>query len=194
MCLKCFSWVIISKEIPQRDYVHFCWNDSCIKLPLCNNGSYQCIAFNKFLYFILYFLYRGWLDIGKRIFVQGFLWLTLAFIFLTGTHRITFFSLGYLIGAFIFLWLGNDLYLRPIRIILKWWAKYQFNVCFKFKYRVGGVKGHLFHCVPFSLANYIFLRGRWWLCQFKPLDIICDACPIFAMTLAIKGSLFLKNK
>lgn len=64
---------------------------------------------------------RSYLDVVKRIVFQAFLWVTLAVVFLAGTNRVNLFSLGYLIGAFIFLWQGNDLYLRPVKTILKWW-------------------------------------------------------------------------
>uniref|UniRef100_A0A1B6DCY7 Uncharacterized protein n=1 Tax=Clastoptera arizonana TaxID=38151 RepID=A0A1B6DCY7_9HEMI len=69
---------------------------------------------------------RSWLDIGKRIVLSAFIWFTLAVVFLTGTNRVNLFSLGYLVGSFIFLWQGNDLYLRPIQYILRWW-KYLIN-------------------------------------------------------------------
>nr|XP_018904353.1 PREDICTED: piezo-type mechanosensitive ion channel component 2 isoform X9 [Bemisia tabaci] len=107
---------------------------------------------------------RGWLDIGKRIFVQGFLWLTLAFIFLTGTHRITFFSLGYLIGAFIFLWLGNDLYLRPIRIILKWWD-------YLILYNVLVILSKTLLQIPACLFIKVMQEKFCWLTQL--LEISC---------------------
>lgn len=63
---------------------------------------------------------RSWLDIVKRIALLGSLWVTLAIMFLTGTNRVNLFSLGYLIGSFVFLWQGTDLYLRPIKSTLKW--------------------------------------------------------------------------
>ncbi|XP_050433590.1 piezo-type mechanosensitive ion channel component isoform X6 [Adelges cooleyi] len=66
---------------------------------------------------------RSWLDIVKRIVLIGFIWFTLAIVFLAGTNRVNLFSLGYLIGSFIFLWQGNDYYLRPVNVILKWWNK-----------------------------------------------------------------------
>ncbi|XP_026683596.1 piezo-type mechanosensitive ion channel component [Diaphorina citri] len=64
---------------------------------------------------------RSWLDIAKRVILQSFLWFTLAVVFLAGTNRVNIFSLGYLVGSFIFLWQGNDFYLRPINVILRWW-------------------------------------------------------------------------
>ncbi|KAG8263218.1 hypothetical protein J6590_038107 [Homalodisca vitripennis] len=65
---------------------------------------------------------RSWLDIIKRMILSAFIWFTLAIVFLAGTNRVNIFSLGYLIGAFIFLWQGNDLYLRPVKVILRWWS------------------------------------------------------------------------
>lgn len=62
---------------------------------------------------------KNWLDIWKRIVFIAFLWIILAIIFLTGTNRVNVFSIGYLIGTFIFLWQGSDLFLRPIANIVK---------------------------------------------------------------------------
>lgn len=67
-------------------------------------------------------LFRSWLDIVKRIVLIGFIWFTLAIVFLAGTNRVNLFSLGYLVGSFIFLWQGNDYYLRPVNVILKWYC------------------------------------------------------------------------
>ncbi|XP_052124815.1 piezo-type mechanosensitive ion channel component isoform X3 [Frankliniella occidentalis] len=64
---------------------------------------------------------RSWLDVVKRGVLLSMMWLTLAIMFLAGTNRVNLFSLGYLIGAFVFLWMGSDLYLRDIRVIHKWW-------------------------------------------------------------------------
>lgn len=47
---------------------------------------------------------RNWLDILKCAVFLGFYWMTLAVVFLAGTNRVNLFSLGYLIGSFIFLW------------------------------------------------------------------------------------------
>lgn len=65
---------------------------------------------------------RNWLDIIKCAVFLGFFWLTLAMVFLAGTNRVNIFSLGYLIGSFIFLWQGTDFYLRPIYVIMRWWG------------------------------------------------------------------------
>lgn len=65
---------------------------------------------------------RNWLDIIKCGLFLGFFWITLAIVFLAGTNRVNIFSIGYLIGSFIFLWQGAEFYLRPINTILKWFA------------------------------------------------------------------------
>lgn len=62
---------------------------------------------------------RSYLDVVKRVVLQGFLWVTLAIVFLAGTNRVNLFSIGYLIGAFVFLWQGSDFYLRPIPKIIR---------------------------------------------------------------------------
>ncbi|XP_048267512.1 piezo-type mechanosensitive ion channel component isoform X8 [Bombus terrestris] len=62
-----------------------------------------------------------WLDIIKRGVLISLMWITLSIMFLAGTERTNLFSLGYLIGAFVFLWQGSDFYLRPVKTILKWW-------------------------------------------------------------------------
>ncbi|XP_055598919.1 piezo-type mechanosensitive ion channel component-like isoform X5 [Uranotaenia lowii] len=64
---------------------------------------------------------RNWLDVVKRGVFLVFFWFTLAIVFWTGSSRVTLFSIGYLIGAFTFLWQGTDFYLRPIKSILKTW-------------------------------------------------------------------------
>ncbi|XP_043467298.1 piezo-type mechanosensitive ion channel component isoform X4 [Leptopilina heterotoma] len=64
---------------------------------------------------------HNWLDVFKRGFLMSLMWITLSIMFLAGTKRTNIFSLGYLIGAFIFLWHGSDFYLIPVKTILKWW-------------------------------------------------------------------------
>ncbi|XP_058794046.1 piezo-type mechanosensitive ion channel component isoform X2 [Phymastichus coffea] len=64
---------------------------------------------------------HNWLDVFKRGSMMSLMWLTLSIMFLAGTKRNNLFSLGYLIGAFVFLWQGSDFYLRPVKTILKWW-------------------------------------------------------------------------
>ncbi|KAK6616816.1 hypothetical protein RUM44_005301, partial [Polyplax serrata] len=61
------------------------------------------------------------LDLLKKAVFSAMLWVTLAVTFTAGTSRVNILSIGYLIGSFIFLWQGNDLYLRRIQSILKWW-------------------------------------------------------------------------
>ena len=70
---------------------------------------------------ILIYFSRSWLDIAKRCFFSSFFWVTLAIVFLAGANRVNIFSLGYLAGAFVFLWQGEDIYLWPVPYILKRW-------------------------------------------------------------------------
>ncbi|KAH8352510.1 hypothetical protein KR084_004589 [Drosophila pseudotakahashii] len=72
---------------------------------------------------------RNYSDILKNGVLCGFYWFTLAVVFLAGTNIADLLALGYLIGAFIFLWQGSDFYLRPIHtIILRWKWLLAFNV------------------------------------------------------------------
>ncbi|KAK1122195.1 hypothetical protein K0M31_009421 [Melipona bicolor] len=64
---------------------------------------------------------HSWLDIVKRGVLISLMWITLSIMFLAGTEKNNLFSLGYLIGAFVFLWQGSDFYLRPVKTILRWW-------------------------------------------------------------------------
>lgn len=64
---------------------------------------------------------KNWLDILKCIVFLGWFWITLAIVFLAGSSHINIYSIGYLIGSFIFLWQGGEYYLRPIYTILRWW-------------------------------------------------------------------------
>lgn len=60
-------------------------------------------------------------DSVKSFFFFCFFWITLAILFLAGTTRINLFGLGYVLGSFIFLWTGNEFYLKPIKVIFKSW-------------------------------------------------------------------------
>ncbi|XP_027198178.2 piezo type mechanosensitive ion channel component isoform X2 [Dermatophagoides pteronyssinus] len=60
-------------------------------------------------------------DSFKSYFLFCFFWITLAVLFLAGTTRINLFGLGYVLGSFIFLWNGNEFYLKPMKMIFKSW-------------------------------------------------------------------------
>ncbi|XP_036224300.2 piezo-type mechanosensitive ion channel component isoform X2 [Bactrocera oleae] len=78
---------------------------------------------------------RNYLDIFMYAVLCGFFWVTLATVFLAGTNMSDFLTLGYLIGAFTFLWEGSDFYLRPIQQIIgrwRWLLAYNvFNIVVK---------------------------------------------------------------
>ncbi|KAK8725948.1 hypothetical protein OTU49_010567 [Cherax quadricarinatus] len=64
---------------------------------------------------------RNYLDMVKVVVFFTSYWITLAVMFLGGTNRVTLFAMGYVLGAFIFLWQGNEFYLRPFPTILRLW-------------------------------------------------------------------------
>ncbi|XP_039949201.1 piezo-type mechanosensitive ion channel component isoform X7 [Bactrocera tryoni] len=85
---------------------------------------------------------RNYLDIFMYAVLCGFFWVTLATVFLAGTNMSDFLTLGYLIGAFIFLWEGSDFYLRPIQQIIgrwRWLLAYNvFNIVVKTSLEMAG--------------------------------------------------------
>ncbi|XP_015610142.1 piezo-type mechanosensitive ion channel component isoform X3 [Cephus cinctus] len=112
---------------------------------------------------------HSWLDILKRGCMMSLMWITLSIMFLAGTKRTNLFSLGYLIGAFVFLWQGSDFYLRPIRTILKWWnvlIGYNIVVIFS-KALLQGVGCVLIKQLEFSACWLIQLLGIACLKKFK---------------------------
>ncbi|XP_069958549.1 piezo-type mechanosensitive ion channel component isoform X11 [Cherax quadricarinatus] len=64
---------------------------------------------------------KNYLDMVKVVVFFTSYWITLAVMFLGGTNRVTLFAMGYVLGAFIFLWQGNEFYLRPFPTILRLW-------------------------------------------------------------------------
>lgn len=57
----------------------------------------------------------------KTTFFASIYWVTLTAVLVAGATKISLFSLGYLFGCFLFLWLGNDAYLLTIpRLIFSW--------------------------------------------------------------------------
>ncbi|XP_041980305.1 piezo-type mechanosensitive ion channel component isoform X3 [Aricia agestis] len=106
-----------------------------------------------------------WLDVIKRMVFLGMLWVTLAIMFMTGTNRVNLFSMGYLIGSFIFLWQGTDFYLRPKDAILQWWSwLVRYNVC------VVGVKTLL--QIPGCMFSDVLQEHACWLVQLLGIGCI----------------------
>ncbi|KAK6623254.1 hypothetical protein RUM43_009106 [Polyplax serrata] len=64
---------------------------------------------------------NSWLDVFKYIFMTWLFRVTLAFEFWNGASNANILSLGYLVGAFVFLWIDYDLCLWHIKKILTWW-------------------------------------------------------------------------
>ncbi|XP_070072132.1 piezo-type mechanosensitive ion channel component isoform X2 [Drosophila takahashii] len=109
---------------------------------------------------------RNYSDILKNGVLCGFYWFTLAVVFLAGTNIADLLALGYLIGAFIFLWQGSDFYLRPIHtIILRWKWLLAFNV------------SNILIKTTFQMAGCLYMKqlttGCCWLVHM--LGITCTS-------------------
>ncbi|XP_018407088.1 PREDICTED: piezo-type mechanosensitive ion channel component [Cyphomyrmex costatus] len=112
---------------------------------------------------------HSWLDVIKRGSMMSLMWVTLSIMFLAGTKRANLFSLGYLLGAFIFLWQGSNFYLRPMRTILKWWnilIGYNVVVIFS-KALLQGVGCVLIKDLEYSVCWLVRLLGIACLKKFK---------------------------
>lgn len=69
------------------------------------------------------------IDVLKAYVFHVHFWVSLGIIFLATTHRVDIFSLGYIANVFVFLWLGTDFYVRPLKEIIKRWnALLTYNV------------------------------------------------------------------
>lgn len=64
---------------------------------------------------------ESYLDYLKSFTFQYLFWLSLIFLFVAGTHRVTLFGLGYLFGCFYFLWMGMEMFVAPIKKLLRHW-------------------------------------------------------------------------
>ncbi|XP_074025276.1 piezo type mechanosensitive ion channel component isoform X1 [Leptinotarsa decemlineata] len=132
---------------------------------------------------------RSYLDILKRAVLQSFLWITLALLFIAGTNRVNLFSIGYLLGAFVFLWHGSDFYLKPIpKILRQWQFLLGYNVTVIFLKTCFQLLGCVFlHYIPVSCCFLIQLLGIGCVRKFTnatdPLtpnvkEDIADSCEV----------------
>ncbi|CAH0700428.1 unnamed protein product [Spodoptera exigua] len=106
-----------------------------------------------------------WLDVVKRMVFLGMLWVTLAIMFMTGTNRVNLFSMGYLIGSFIFLWQGTDFYLRPKHAILKWWS-------WLVRYNVSVVVVKTLLQIPGCIFSSVMQEHACWLVQLLGIGCV----------------------
>ncbi|XP_040171401.1 piezo-type mechanosensitive ion channel component isoform X13 [Anopheles arabiensis] len=113
---------------------------------------------------------RNWLDMLKRTLFLVSFWFTLAVVFLSGSSRVNLFSIGYLIGAFFFLWQGTDFYLHSIEYILKRW-----NILICYNVFVIGAKAFL------QLFGCLFLEqlvnNNCWVMQLFGMNCLSSALP-----------------
>ncbi|XP_059060607.1 piezo-type mechanosensitive ion channel component-like, partial [Achroia grisella] len=106
-----------------------------------------------------------WLDVLKRMVFLGMLWVTLAIMFMTGTNRVNLFSMGYLIGSFIFLWQGTDFYLRPKEAILQWWS-------WLLRYNVSVVVVKTLLQIPGCIFSTVMQNHACWLVQLLGIGCV----------------------
>uniref|UniRef100_A0A182NU57 Piezo-type mechanosensitive ion channel component n=1 Tax=Anopheles dirus TaxID=7168 RepID=A0A182NU57_9DIPT len=113
---------------------------------------------------------RNWLDMIKRTLFLVFFWFTLAVVFLSGSSRVNLFSIGYLVGAFFFLWQGTDFYLHSIEYILKRW-----NILICYNVFVIGAKAFL------QLFGCLFLdqlvNNNCWVMQLFGMNCLSSTLP-----------------
>ncbi|XP_026726944.1 piezo-type mechanosensitive ion channel component isoform X3 [Trichoplusia ni] len=107
----------------------------------------------------------SWLDVIKRMVFLGMLWVTLAIMFMTGTNRVNLFSMGYLIGSFIFLWQGTDFYLRPKEAILQWWS-------WLLRYNVTVVVVKTLLQIPGCIFSSVMQEHACWLVQLLGIGCV----------------------
>uniref|UniRef100_A0A182VUH8 Piezo-type mechanosensitive ion channel component n=1 Tax=Anopheles minimus TaxID=112268 RepID=A0A182VUH8_9DIPT len=113
---------------------------------------------------------RNWLDMLKRTLFLVSFWFTLAVVFLSGSSRVNLFSIGYLIGAFFFLWQGTDFYLHSVEYILKRW-----NILICYNVFVIGAKAflQLFGCL--FLDNLV--NNNCWVMQLLGMNCLSSSLP-----------------
>lgn len=63
----------------------------------------------------------GPVELLKRYIFKYHFWMTLAIIFLAASETADAFSLGYIGATMVFLQQGTDFYMKPLRMIIKWW-------------------------------------------------------------------------
>lgn len=102
---------------------------------------------------------QSYLDICKQLVFNFFFWMALAVVFLTGTSHGNIFSIGYIIGSFVFLWQGTDFYMKPIKVIVKWW-----NHLIDYNVAVIFIKS-LIQMIGCLVLNSIKTESYCWLLQ-----------------------------
>ncbi|XP_065226860.1 piezo-type mechanosensitive ion channel component isoform X3 [Planococcus citri] len=126
---------------------------------------------------------RSYLDIIKHGVLCSLLWISCAVVFLAGTHSVTLFSFGYVMGSFLILWQGNDFYLRPINTILKWWNRL-------LVYNVSVIFFKAFFQIPGCIFMTFMAQNACWMVRL--LGITC--LRTFALPSSILSSDEVANK
>lgn len=108
---------------------------------------------------------RNYLDIFKNAIFCGFFWATLVVIFFCAINIKDLLAIGYLIGSFIFLWQGSDLYLQPIKIIISRWTLLLW-------YNVFNILVKVLLQFPGCVYNEQFRYGACWLVHILGVECV----------------------
>lgn len=119
-------------------------------------------------------------DTIKSFFFFCFYWITLAVLFLAGTTRVNLFGLGYVLGSFIFLWNGNEFYLKPIKLIFKYWKSIIAYTCATM----------LLKSIVQLFVNTMIKHELCWLVQLLGISYYKAACPTENAGLLWDGTCF----
>lgn len=119
-------------------------------------------------------------DTIKSFYFFCFYWITLAVLFLAGTTRINLFGLGYVLGSFIFLWNGNEFYLKPIKLIFKYWKSIIAYTCATM----------LLKSIVQLFANIMIEHNLCWLVQLLGISYYKSECPTENAGLLWDGTCF----
>ncbi|RWS08455.1 Piezo-type mechanosensitive ion channel component 2-like protein, partial [Dinothrombium tinctorium] len=106
-----------------RQLFVFCIEKSCTDYDGGDNSEFGTPSFIRTKGVVTdYFTFkRTQMDTLKSLFFSCFYWITLAVLFLTAIGYFNLFGLGYILGCFLFLWSGNEFYLKPVNKIVKIW-------------------------------------------------------------------------
>lgn len=100
------------------------------------------------------------IDLLKHYIFKIQFWVTLSIIFLAGTQQVNLSTFGYIAASFIFFWQGSDFYLKPLKIIVRWWNILLFyNIFIIFGKVVINVIGCNFNQV---LSNHYCWVAEWF--------------------------------
>ncbi|XP_064455770.1 piezo-type mechanosensitive ion channel component-like isoform X2 [Ornithodoros turicata] len=120
---------------------------------------------------------RSYLSMIQSYVFFSFYWITLAVMFVAGTSQVSIFAMGYVLGCFVFLWNGNDFYLKPMNLLLKKW-----NMLLAYNVLVIFIKCIL-QLVGCVFKEYLFTYSCWMV---QLLGIVCLRNPVVQISVTSK--------